>query len=309
MSLIASEFHTQAFHEALANYNVVRMRPGTPSAHWANEEQLALAWRLREGHFLESLRAEVAPLMEDIPRDPAHFVTWFESLQQVGPGQGDLLFDWLATDATLPQLRWFLTQEAAGEAGFEDLLACTQVRLPVPAKLECARNFWDEMGHGKAGAMHGPMLEAMVLGLDLEPAIKTTTWESLALSNAMLGMALARRYTFHSIGALGVIELTAPGRMAKISQAMRRLKLDAKTRAYFDLHAVVDVSHSRCWNREIIYSLVLADPDCASAIAAGALIRLFCGQRCFARYRRYFDLDTTALARHQPTTTTAELLC
>jgi hypothetical protein len=86
------------------------------------------------------------------------------------PGQQHPLFDWLAQEATLPQMRWFLTQEAAGEAGFEDLLACTQVKLPPQPKLECARNFWDEMGHGKQSAMHGQMLEHMVRELGLRPA-------------------------------------------------------------------------------------------------------------------------------------------
>ena len=297
-----SEFNSHAFHAALAKHNIVRIAPRTPTTQWVEEEKLALTWRLREGSFLESLCAEVAAMMHEIPTEPNHFVTWFESLVESGPGQGDPLFDWLATDATLPQLNWFLTQEAAGEAGFEDLLAYTQVKLPVQAKLECARNLWDEMGHGKAEAMHGPMLERMVLALGLSPLIETTAWESLALSNAMLCMALTRRFAFHSIGALGVIELTAPGRMAKVSKGMRRLGLDGKIRAYFDLHAALDVSHSRCWNREIIYPLVLADPKCARAIAEGALIRLYCGQQCFERYRHQFGLCTTALHRNDSIT-------
>ena len=50
---------------------------------------------------------------------------------------------------------WFLTQEVAGEAGFDDLLAMTQVKMPVTAKLEMARNYWDEMGRGRDTAMHG----------------------------------------------------------------------------------------------------------------------------------------------------------
>ena len=38
---------------------------------------------------------------------------------QVGPGQGDPLFPWLAEEASRDELRWFFEQEAAGEAGFE----------------------------------------------------------------------------------------------------------------------------------------------------------------------------------------------
>jgi hypothetical protein len=45
----------------------------------------------------------------------------------------------------MQQMQWFLTQEIAGEAGFEDLTAFTQIRLPVRPKLELARTYWDEM--------------------------------------------------------------------------------------------------------------------------------------------------------------------
>jgi hypothetical protein len=65
---------------------------------------------------------------------------------------------------------------------------------------------------------------------------------------------------------------------------MRRLGLSGRARAYFDLHAALDVSHSRAWNREVIRPLVEADPACGQFIAEGALMRLVCGERCFERY-------------------------
>ena len=274
----------QIFHRALAHFNVQRLAVSRPSPDWRQELQNGIAWQLAEGEFIESLRADVAPLLPDIFIDGDDFATWFESLSANGPGQQHPLFDWLETRATMLQMRWFLTQEAAGEAGFEDLLAYTQVQLPIQAKLECARNYWDEMGHGKESAMHGQLLERMVRELDLKPAIDKTVWESLALSNTMLGLALARRYAYQSIGALGVIELTAPQRVKKVSGGMRRLGLDGRMRAYFDLHAALDVSHAQAWLREIIQPLVNTDPTCAPLIAEGGLMRLHCGARCFDRY-------------------------
>ena len=145
-------------------------------------------------------------------------------------------------------MRWFLTQEAAGEAGFDDLVAYAQVKLPARAKLELARNYWDEMGRGNIKGMHGPMLDRLVEALALEPAIETTIWESLALANAMTAMATTRRYAFHAIGALGAIELTAPARATATSAGLRRLGIHGKLRHYFDLHAVLDVKHSEAWN-------------------------------------------------------------
>lgn len=271
-------------HRRLATFNLQRMALGHPSPKW--EEDLANDYENRklEGQYLEQLRLSVKPLVEDAPGDSDHFVEWFQTLAAVGPGQDHPFFDWLATEADLTQMRWFLTQEAAGEAGFDDLLAYAQVKLPPRPKLECARNFWDEMGHGKQSAMHGQMLDNMVQDLGLKPSIDTTVWQSLALANTMLGLATSRRYAYHALGALGVIELTAPGRVKKVSAGMRRLGLNGRMRAYFDLHAALDVSHAKAWIREVIRPLVDADFGCARSLAEGALMRLRCGQLCFDRY-------------------------
>lgn len=126
--------------------------------------------------------------------------------------------------------------------------------------------------------------------LNLDPQIETTCWESLALANAMTAMATTRRYAWHSVGALGVVELTAPGRSACTAKGLRRIGLSGKERHYFDLHAVLDVKHSEDWNREALIPAVREDPARAPAMAEGALIRLRCGERCFGRYRAQFGL-------------------
>ncbi|MGY8905297.1 MAG: iron-containing redox enzyme family protein [Burkholderiales bacterium] len=287
MTTLPGTTDSYSFHLELARFNVTRMAIDLPSVHsmqWQDALHMESAMRLAEGKYLEALRAQVAPLLPPPSDDSQAFADWFESLECTGPGQHHSLFDWLAEQATLPQMRWFLTQEAVGEAGFEDLVALAQIKLPVQAKLECARNYWDEMGHGKAAGMHGLMLERMVAELGLESTLEDTVWQSLALSNTMLGLALTRRYAYHVIGALGAIELTAPARATKVSNGMRRLGIDGRKRAYFDLHGALDVSHARAWIREIIRPLVDANPACAPFIAEGALMRLVCGARCYQRY-------------------------
>jgi hypothetical protein len=115
--------------------------------------------------------------------------------------------------------------------------------------------------------------------------MEETVWESLALANAMAGLAGNRCYAYHAVGALGAIELTAPGRSTCVAAGLRRLGVPADERHYFDLHAVLDVKHSQAWNEEAIVPLVAENPRIATAIAEGALMRLTCGARCFARYR------------------------
>jgi len=141
----------------------------------------------------------------------------------IRPEQGDALFPWLAGHASLDQLRWFLEQEIDGEAGFEDLVALTQGKLPDRAKMELARSYWDEMGRGNVAGMHGPMLNALAVRLDIHAEIETTVPESLALANTMVAFATARRTVWHLVGALGVIESTAPARSAAVAAGLRRL--------------------------------------------------------------------------------------
>lgn len=281
----ASQFFTDSFQRGLAHWNRERLAPGFPDSDWQKTMERDLRMTRLEGGFVEELRAEIADEAARVPTDPDGFVAWFENLKHVGPGQNDPLFPWLADEASADHLRWFFQQEAAGEAGFDDLVALTQLKLPVQAKLELARNYWDEMGRGQQAGMHGPMLDGLVETLAVNPVIENTVWESLALANVMTAMATSRRYAWHSVGALGVIELTAPGRSALVAQGLKRIGLSNRERRYFDLHAVLDVKHSEDWNREALRPLVIEDPRRATAIAEGALIRLNCGLRCFERYR------------------------
>ncbi|UYY76771.1 iron-containing redox enzyme family protein [Sphingomonas sp. R1] len=282
---VRSQFLTDSFQRGLAHWNRERLEPGFPSDDWQRTFERDVRMERLQGAFLEELRAEVVGEAAQAPTDVDGFIDWFEGLKATGPGQGDPLFPWLAEAADRDQLRWFFEQEAAGEAGFDDLVAMTQVKLPTRPKLELARNYWDEMGHGTEKGMHGPMLDALVETLAVAPVIENTVWESLCLANAMTAMASSRRYAWHSVGALGVIELTAPGRSAATAEGLKRVGLSAKEARYFTLHAVLDIKHSEDWNREAIRPAVEEDPRRATAMAEGALIRLRCGARCFEAYR------------------------
>lgn len=276
-------------HLGLATLNRVRLTPCLPEDNDISGPEPG-SLLTDEARFLHAMRARVAPAAALAPMDPVAFVAWFEELERTGPGQGDALFPWLAQEAPREAMCWFLEQEAAGEAGFEDLTALVQVRMPTRPKLELARNYWDEMGHGREPGMHGPMLAHLVHALGLEPRPDRTVWQSLALANTMAGLAFHRYLAFHAIGALGVIELTAPGRAAMVAAGLKRLGVGPDDRHYFDLHAVLDIRHSATWNAEIIGPLVAEDSRRAVAIAEGALMRLECGAACFRRYRDHFGL-------------------
>jgi len=279
-----------AFHVALMAFNATRLTPGFPRLDWKESLRGEREMQIAEGEFVEQERRMIRREAANSPSDPCAFMAWFEQLCETGPGQRDPLFPWLASTASLAEMRWFLTQEAAGEAGFDDLVALTQIRFPMRPKLEMARNYWDEMGRGKAAGMHGPMLDRLAHELDVSSVHEPIVWEATALSNLLVGLAANRHYAYHSIGALGAIELTAPGRAAYVDAALTRLGLSTSTKQYYALHAVLDVKHSAAWNKEIIGPIVGADSSLCLPIAQGALMRLNAGARCFVRYREHFGI-------------------
>jgi hypothetical protein len=278
------------FQTALTHFNRHRLSPALAQGDWSSELDREVTFRRWEAEWVERERASIEPLVAQVPTEAEPFMRWFEALKEVGPGQGDPLFPFLAEEATTDQLRWFLYQEVAGEAGFDDLVALTQIRLPVRAKLELARNYWDEMGRGHEKGMHGPMLERLASELKLSPQPENVVEEALALGNMMVALASNRRYAYQSLGALGAVELTAPTRAAYVARGLERVQVSLMGRQYFRLHAVLDVKHSEAWNQEVLAPLIAAHPELARPLAEGALLRLTAGARCFERYRRELGL-------------------
>jgi len=274
----------EVLHRSLAASHARRLNPQLDSGDFEATLAREMAVRRMEREFIEAERAAVSQAVRAVPHQPADFMAWFESLKVTGPGQDDPLFVWLAHSANHRQMCWFLAQELAGEAGFDDLVALTQVKLPNRPKLELARNYWDEMGQGHEGGMHGPMLGQLAEALTLDRSSETV-WQSLALGNLMVALATTRHYAYQSIGALGVIELTAPGRAELVNEGLKRLGIGGAARRYYALHATLDVRHSITWNREVIEPLLTSDPRITPCLAEGALMRLRAGARCFDRYR------------------------
>jgi pyrroloquinoline quinone (PQQ) biosynthesis protein C len=142
------------------------------------------------------------------------------------------------------------------------------------------------MGRGKESGMHGPMLSRLgeELNLSVTP-LEDTVVESLALANLLVGLAISRPYAYHSVGALGAIELTAPDRAALVYQGLKRLNFSPESQRYYLLHSTLDKKHAETWLEEVIKPLVTEKPLVSRYIAEGALMRLNAGARCFARYK------------------------
>lgn len=280
-------------HRRLARWNHRRLEPRTPYQGWEADAREDAEMGMVEGTMVERLRTEAQAWLADLPDSGSEaFVEWFEALKGHGPGEDDPLFPWLAEEASQEEMRWFLLQEVAGEAGFEDLVAYAQVKMPVRPKLELARNYWDEMGRGNEGGMHGPMLARLAVSLDLKPTIEGTVWPSLALGNLLVAFATTRRYAYQALGGLGAVELTAPWRAEHVAAGLKRLGVGSE-RKYYALHATLDVEHSRTWNAEVLTPLAEERPETIRSLAEGAVMRLMAGAACYEAYRAYLWGDAS----------------
>lgn len=275
-----AERHTDVdLHRRLAHHLRACL---TPSVDPDEVPAVAQVTELRD--YLRNERHIAAERCAYVPTDPDGFISWFEELMDSGPGQHDPLFPWLAEEADDASMRWFLRQELAGEAGFDDLVAMALIRMPPRAKMEMARNLWDEFGRGNPAGVHGTLLARMAHELGISCSIEEATSEALALANLMAGLAV-EHFPYHAVGALGVIELTAPGRVSCVAAGMRRLGMPPEARRYYELHATLDVEHAKRWNAEVLRPIVAGDPRTAHLLAQGALMRLDAGRSCFERYR------------------------
>src|ERR1043165_4626541 len=135
-------------HAKLIALNRARLAPAEPGEDWRISLEREHRWRVLGLGYLERELAAVRERARQAPRTADGFLRWFEALRVTGPGQGDPLFPWRAAMADRAELTWFLKQEVSGEAGFDDLVALTQLRMPVRAKLELARHYWDELRRG-----------------------------------------------------------------------------------------------------------------------------------------------------------------
>jgi hypothetical protein len=175
----------------LAEFNRLRLKPSFDVVDWQQQLRQDGELRVLEGHFIESERAQIQEAASKVPTQPREFAGWLGSLKEASAAQSEPLFRWLAEHATQSEMSWLLAQELSGEDNLEDVLALAQVNRPWRAKIEMARNYWDEMGQGNTSATSARLTEALQQELHMD-STEAPVWETLARSNLMLGLATSR---------------------------------------------------------------------------------------------------------------------
>jgi hypothetical protein len=254
-----------------------------PKVRWQHHPALAaLKYRL-ETAYLADLEAADAATHWDLPGDAVGAMRALSRVELVPE-----IYRWVAEEADIDELVEFLALEGGPDAGFDDLVAVCQLGLAGEAKVELARNYWDEMGNGSLDAVHRELHDRLVTALDV-PAVPRAEQPLEVLERAVLGPLLAtnRRLQPEMVGALGLLELQAGPRCRKVVEGLRRLRAPEEAFPFYVEHAVADPRHGKDWVDNVVAPLAAA-PCWAEGIIRGARWRSLLNARFFdAMVRRF----------------------
>ena len=241
-----------------------------------------LRWRLERG-LLGSLERRDRATRWHLPADAPGAMRAVARIDQVPD-----VYRWLATVASRDELIQFLALEGGPDGGFDDLVAACQIGLDGPAKLELARNYWDEMGQGSLDRVHTELHRTLVRALGV-PAVPREEQPVEALERAALGSLLATNRSLQPelVGALGLLELQAGPRCRKVVEGLQRIGAGDDALAFYDEHATVDPHHGKAWVDEVVTPLS-SSSRWAEGIVRGARWRSLVNGAFFAAMARRF---------------------
>ena len=198
------------------------------------------------------------------------------------------VYRWVAEEAGADELIAFLALEGGPDGGFDDLVAACQVGIGGEAKLELARNYWDEMGRGDAANVHAELHRRLMRATGMRPPPRSELPVE-ALERSLLRSLLAtnRHLQPEMVGALGVVEMQAGPRCRKVVEGLRRIGASDDVLAFYVEHASADPRHGKDWLDHVIVPLA-ADTRWAAGILRGVRWQLEVNRRFFAEASRRF---------------------
>ena len=241
---------------------------------WLQHHPVLAQWkRSLEQQWLDELAVEDRKHRATLPTEPVAALRALAARDRL-----PAVYTWVAKSADLPQIAQFLALEGGPDGGFDDLAAICQLGLPPRAKMELARNYWDEMGNGDPLAVHSYLHARFASAMGVRSIDDDT-----ALARSVLTGMLAtnRALQPEMLGALGLIELQAGPRSRLVSQGLRRVGAPADTLPFYDVHAETDPRHGKGWLEEAIEPVVAAQPALGDRIVRGAMWRARANRELF----------------------------
>lgn len=222
-----------------------------------------------------------------LPERGSDFAAWFNAL---GDAHVQPEFcRYLADDATLPEIALFFLAEEMVDSRFDDLMALAQLGCVGKAKLTLAENYWDEMGEGVLEHMHTVLFEhsaqymRTVLAERGFGTAHLRTREVIENATLPLMYSLQRHWAPRALGALGLMEYSAPPRFRAMVDGCTRLGVPEDVITYQRIHIHVDDKHGAEWLEQVLVPMANRSPALLREISLGVLTRERVANAYYAR--------------------------
>lgn len=260
-------------------------------------------------HLSQVLEIETAWLEHELstidrkplPHTVKDFELWYRDCFRHQVAAAESFFEYLAQHATLDELSVYILYEEQVDGRFDDVIALAQLGLRGAAKVALAANYWDEMGEGNETQMHTRLFcesaayfRKALDGSPLKRFVQPTA-QALANGNLLLLLAIRRAHCARLLGALTLLEHTAPKRFARAVTAMRRLSVPEPTIYYHEMHVKVDAKHGNDLLNQVVLPMLEARPDLTVEIAIGVQMRLQVANRYYSMLGAVFESARTPL--------------
>lgn len=233
------------------------------------------------------------------PKSKNEFRAWYLSINEHYKSSVKSFFNYFSESASLEELALYLIFEQQIDGSFDDLVALAQVGIQGKAKMVLAENYWDEMGNGNEREVHTTMfsesvnymkaiLEKSRPKLDIANIIPTA---ALANGNMLLMYANRRKFIPRLLGAIGILEDTAPDRFKATINLMKRYDLPKDVLRYHEIHVCCDTRHGEDILEQVLIPTVMeANEEFLNEVCKGVLIRLNVAIEYYKSMKSTFEL-------------------
>lgn len=212
-----------------------------------------------------------------LPKNASDFLKWYNRLHAAHRRQVAPFFNRMADESTLEELSFYIAMEEQVDGRFDDVIALAQLGMTGDMKLALAENYWDEMGLGTLSEMHTVLFRKSAQHLreltGPQFSAQQVPAEALKNGNLLLMYALRRQYHPRLLGALAILEHTAPYRFSRTVKAMHRLGMPADVIYYHDMHIKIDANHGKQLLYRVLMPLAESCPEAIEELCIGCLIR------------------------------------
>lgn len=229
----------------------------------------------------KSWEKQLDDLNENIerPHGASQFKEWYFHHASRHENLVEELCTFLAHDASITDIAKFFVAEEQVDSKFDDLMALSQLGTSGSVKMTIAENFWDEMGEGNERMVHTTLFQTSVGWMKqqlVESGIKIEDFEYpevYANANQLLMYGVNREWNPRLIGALGVLEESAPVRFQAMVDGCERLNVPEEVTRYQSIHVHVDENHGEQWFEYVLMGLVDRSDELREEICKGVLNR------------------------------------